>query len=61
MMSIEPITRENALVFRNTRIRALQDTSAAFGTYAQGFAFTGGTVPYPNDPDLCEYEMARRL
>ena len=35
MISIEPITRENALVFRDTRLRALQDTPTAFGsTYA---------------------------
>ena len=68
MISIEPITRENALVFRNTRPRALQDTPAAFGsTYAnlfykaQGFSFTGRTVPCPNDPDRREYVVARRL
>ncbi len=62
MISIEPITRENALVFKNTRTCAIQDTPAAFGpTYAPGFSFTGRTVPYPNDPDLCEHEMARRL
>lgn len=164
MISIEPITRENALVFRDTRLRALQDTPTAFGsTYAQearltdedwraraddwngdgstkllaldsgkpcgiigcfldhedssrahlvsmwvsssrrrcgvgrvlvqavldwaraktardmfltvtsnndsailfyqaqGFSLTGRTEPYPNDPDLCEYEMVKRL
>ena len=62
MISIEPITRENAIVFRNTRLRALQDTPTAFGsTYAQGFSFTARTMPYPNDPDRSEYEVARRL
>lgn len=164
MISLEPIRRENALVFRDTRLRALQDTPTAFGsTYArearlsdeewlaradhwnggrssallaldsrrpcgiigcfldrddsarahlvsmwvssshrrrgvgrvlvravldwaramqardlfltvtsnndtailfyqaQGFSFTGRTVPYPNDAELCEYEMIKRL
>ena len=164
MVSIEPITMENALVFKDARLRALQDTPTAFGsTYAQearlndndwlaradhwngdgsaaflaldsgkpcgivgcfldrddwscahlvsmwvsashrrhgvgralvravlvwartkpardmyltvtsnndsailfyqaqGFSLTGRTEPYPNDPDLFEYEMARRL
>ncbi len=28
---------------------------------AQGFSLTGRTVPYPNDPDLCEHEMVKRL
>ena len=162
MVSIEPITRQNALVFKTARLRALQDAPTAFGsTYAQtaqltdedwlrradqwngessmsclamdadvpcgivgcfldredssrahlvsvwvapthrragvgrdlvhavldwartngvgdvcltvtcnndaaigfyrrlGFSFTGGTEPYPNDPDLFEYEMIR--
>ena len=36
MVSIEPITRENALVYKDARLRALQDTPTAFGsTYAQ--------------------------
>ncbi len=36
MVSIEPLTRENALVFKDARLRALQDTPTAFGsTYAQ--------------------------
>ena len=62
MISIEPITRENALMFRNTRRRAIQDTTTAFGsTYLQGFSFTGRTVPCPNDPYLCEHELARLL
>lgn len=164
MVSIEPITMENALVFKDARLRALQDTPTAFGsTYAEtarltdddwlaradrwngddsvaflaldsgnpcgiirclldrehsscahlasmwvsasqrrrgvgralvravlvwartkpardmyltvtsnnhsailfyqaeGFSLTGRTEPYPNDPDLFEYEMARRL
>lgn len=36
MISVEPITRENAMAFKDTRLRALQDTPTAFGsTYAQ--------------------------
>ena len=68
MISIEPITREIAPVFRSTRLRALQDTPGAFGsTYANlfyqapGFSFKGRTVPYANDPDRSEYEVAGRL
>ena len=68
MISIEPITRENALVFRITRRRAIQDTTPLSDRHtrtcsnqAQGFSFTGRTVPYPNDPDRSEYEVAWRL
>ena len=36
------------------------NNDAAIGFYRRlGFSFTGGTEPYPNDPDLFEYEMIR--
>jgi GNAT superfamily N-acetyltransferase len=40
-------------------------TSCNFGTIEfykrNGFAMTGNTEPYPNDPSLVEYEMVRAL
>ena len=36
MITLEPITTQNVLVFKATRLRALQDTPSAFGaTYAK--------------------------
>jgi len=36
MIALEPITPQNALIFKAVRLRALQDTPGAFGsTYAQ--------------------------
>jgi hypothetical protein len=36
--------------------------STAIRFYEQcGFAMTGNTGPYPNDPALFEYEMAKSL
>ena len=36
MITLEPITEQNILVFKATRLRALQDTPSAFGaTYAK--------------------------
>ena len=36
------------------------NNDAAISFYRRlGFSFTGGTEPYPNDPDLFEYEMIR--
>ena len=36
MITIEPITPQNALIFKAARLRALQDTPSAFGsTYAK--------------------------
>ena len=38
-----------------------RNDSAILFYQAQGFSFTGRTEPYPNDADLFEYEMTRRL
>jgi ribosomal protein S18 acetylase RimI-like enzyme len=41
MITIEPITPQNALIFKAARLRALQDTPSAFGsTYARESQFT---------------------
>ena len=41
MVTIQPITTENALIFKAARLRALQDTPSAFGsTYARESQFT---------------------
>ena len=41
MIAIEPITPQNASIFRAARLRALQDTPSAFGsTYARESLFT---------------------
>ena len=45
---------------RDVRLTVTSNNDSAIGFYrALGFAFTGGTQPYPNDPDLAEYEMIR--
>ena len=42
MVSLEQITRQNALTFRDIRLQALQDTPSAFGsTYAKESRLTG--------------------
>ena len=44
------------------RLTVTSNNDSAIGFYrALGFAFTGGTEPYPNDPELVEYEMIRTL
>ena len=42
MISIETITRENALVFRDTRLRALQDALTPPMTEGKRVASIGG-------------------
>ena len=42
------------------RLTVTSNNDSAISFYrALGFAFTGGTQPYPNDPDLAEHEMIR--
>ena len=44
------------------RLMAVSTNSAAMNFYERcGFAKTGRTEPYPNDPALFEYEMAKSL
>ena len=60
VVTIKPITRRNALVFRAVRLRALQDAPTAFGsTYARTVRLTGGGAP--TSPDLFEREMVRAV
>jgi ribosomal protein S18 acetylase RimI-like enzyme len=41
MVRLEPVTPQNALLFKEARLRALQDTPSAFGsTYARESQFT---------------------
>ena len=41
MLALEPITPQNAMIFKAVRLRALQDTPSAFGsTYAKESQFT---------------------
>ena len=46
----------------DVRLTVTSNNASAIGFYRRlGFAFTGGTQPYPNDPDLFEREMVRPL
>lgn len=47
---------------RDLRLMVTSKNAAAIGFYQKyGFALTGKTAPYPNDPALFEYEMAKSL
>lgn len=47
---------------RRLQLLVTSGNHSAMEFYKQcGFAFTGRTEPYPNDPSLIEYEMARAV
>ncbi len=47
---------------RRLRLTVTSSNLAAIEFYERnGFSMTGGTEPYPNDPDLVEYEMSRSI
>ena len=47
---------------RSLHLTVTNNNLAAIGFYKQdGFAMTGNTEPYPNDPALFEYEMSQPI